>query len=69
MTILLNSKVEVKKSGKVYIAAHTKEIDGVIYYCDPELKEGYQEKDLKVLEESQATKPVENITQEEPKKK
>jgi len=69
MAITLNSKVEVKKSGKVYIAAHTKEIDGILYYFDPELKEGYQEKDLKVLEESQVIKTTENITQEEPKKK
>lgn len=52
MSIILNSKVEVKKSGKVYIAAIKAEIDGVTYYFDPENKEGYKAEDLKVLEEA-----------------
>jgi hypothetical protein len=49
--ILLNSKVEVIKSGKVYVASIVQEIDGETYYFDPEKKEGYKAEDLKVLEE------------------
>lgn len=63
MSILLNSKVEVKKSGKVYIAAIEAKIDGVTYYFDPQKKEGYKAEDLKVLEQPKKAE----IT--EPKKK